>query len=73
MTIARDTSEHDYHTCLCDENGQCADDDRDWCPKCERCTEWDGENCTDCGHEWGTEPKEDQDGIIMAREAGLPS
>ena len=25
----------------------------DWCPVCERVTEWEGEVCLDCGGTWG--------------------
>ncbi len=39
---------------MCDTNGTCLDDARDWCLVCECCTEWDHENCRACGHEWGS-------------------
>lgn len=39
---------------MCDINGQCPEDDRDWCPRCEQCwVFYDGERCATCGREWG--------------------
>jgi hypothetical protein len=39
---------------MCDHRGTCPDPDRDACPLCERCTEWEGEFCRECGYEWGS-------------------
>jgi len=32
-----------------------ADDATDWCPRCAEIVTYDGEICTQCGREWGTE------------------
>lgn len=40
---------------MCNSAGICDDDERDWCPKCERCQRYDGERCATCGREWGND------------------
>jgi hypothetical protein len=40
---------------MCNTDGTCPDNDRDWCPRCEQCRTHDGERCGTCGREWGSD------------------
>lgn len=38
---------------MCNNEGMCDDQNRDWCSRCDKCTEYNGEVCTECGRIWG--------------------
>ena len=42
----------------------------DWCPACEKITEYDGETCTKCGREWGYDdaPSTKKRGLVTRKD-----